>query len=68
MYGMRQTDRRIWPARTELYDRIRDSLVRRLRPVCEHMDARAFEALISRATAIQIKFEARRRLDIHGLA
>jgi hypothetical protein len=53
--------RRVESARRHLLDRTRADISDRLRRFCTHMSAEEFEAFVSRAAEIEIKFEVRQR-------
>ena len=56
-----QHERRVAEVRERIYQRVRASLVRRLGPVCSHMDPREFDIFVHRAAELQIKYELRRQ-------
>jgi hypothetical protein len=59
-------ERRVRQVRSELYTSVCDSIRTRLADVCAEMDAESFNALVQRAAAIQIKYEARLTFEVLG--
>lgn len=57
----RSPGRRIESARRQLLERTRADISARLRRVCTDMSQEQFEALVSRAAEIEIKYEVRQR-------
>jgi hypothetical protein len=55
-----ERERRLMEVRETTYQRVRESLMRRLGPVCSHMQPHEFDELVHRAAEIQIKYEVRR--------
>src|SRR4051794_13749061 len=53
--------RRVEPARHHLLDRTRAKIAERLRDVCADMPREEFQALVTRAAEIEIKYEVRQR-------
>lgn len=53
-------NRRLEPARTEIVERTRAEVARRIKRVCAHLDEEEFNALVARMADIEIKYAMRR--------
>ena len=59
-----RSDRRLEPARTEIFEREKSAIARRIRRVCASMPETDFDDLVTHIAEIEIKYRLRREIEL----
>ena len=61
-------NRRVEQVRAEILERTKMQIAARLQRVCSHMEPAEFDALVTRAAEIEVRFRMRREQDVSDAA
>jgi hypothetical protein len=59
-----RSNRRLEPARSEIFEREKSAIARRIRRVCASMPEAEFDDLVRHIAEIEIKYRLRREIDL----
>ena len=59
-----RSNRRLEPTRSEIFEREKSAIARRIRRVCASMPETEFDSLVTQIAKIEIKYRLRRKVDL----
>jgi hypothetical protein len=60
----KRSNRRLEPTRSEIFEREKSAIARRIRRVCASMPETEFDSLVTQIAEIEIKYRLRREIGI----